>query len=353
MNCMYNQSPEIYEDYLLNRLSEKEKKEFELHLSSCPLCQKELELARILITGIQEIGKQEMKAEIRRQIEQKKLAPAGFNWGILLRAAAVILFLVIAPGMIYYYWYFLPNQQQKLLTSFKERTDFTQQVPSTPEEKLDRKEEESGKEQLLLKDKSIEQQTEPNEQMIIENKVVGADQVPAQLEADREKRLTEAIPSPAVTAGTSSEIYSTQPEKKLPATVFIFDSSQILIEKGGSRSSTLSKSAAEQPLVPVSQFWQYRQNAQTIQISVQEIQTGVSSTSTAELPEKFPVQIISTHYPNLQMIWQLDTTRVKFDPSQLQMIMDSTNYLMVQWPSGATYRIDTRQQNTEAVRIKP
>ncbi len=353
MNCIYNQTPEIYEDYLLNRLSEKEKEEFELHLSSCPLCQKELEFARVFIGGIREIGKQEMKAEIRRQVEQKQLAPAGFNWGILLRAAAVILFLVVAPGMIYYYWYFIPHQQQKLLTSSEETTDVTAQLPSTTEGKLDKKEDETAKDQLILNDKSREQRSKLNEPMTIENKVVGANHVPAQMEADHKKRSIAEIPSPAVTASTSSEAYSARPEKKLPATVFIFDSSQILIKKEVSRSSTLSKSAAEQPLAPVSHFWQYRQNTQTIQISVQEIRPSVSSPSAVELPEKFPVQIISTHYPNLQMIWQLDTTRVKFDPSQLQIIMDSSNYLMVQWPSGTTYRIDTRQQNTEAVKIKP
>lgn len=353
MNCMYNQSPEIYEDYLLNRLSEEEKKEFELHLSSCSQCQKELEFTRIFIAGIREIGKQEMKAEIRRQVEQKPIAPTGFNWGILLRAAAIILFLLVAPGMIYYYWYFIPNQQQKLLPSLKETTDFTAQIPSRPEGKLDRKGDETGKDQLLVKDKSEEQPSELNEQTTIENKAVSTDHVSAQIEADREKRSIEEIPSPAVTAGTSSEAYSAQPEKKLSGTIFFFDSSQIPIEKGVSRFSTFKKSHTEQPLAPVSQFWQYRQNTQTIQISVQEIRPSVSSTSPAELPEKFPVQIISTNYSNIQMIWQLDTTRVKFDPSQLQIIMDSNNYLMVQWPSGTTYRIDTRQKNTEAVRIKP
>ena len=109
MVCQYIRQNEIHEKYLLGRLSEQEKEEYLAHVKECESCRRELENQRLLIGGIREAGRREMKSEIRRQVEKMRQERRQETRRILLRIAAVLLFLVLAPGLVYYYQYFAPK----------------------------------------------------------------------------------------------------------------------------------------------------------------------------------------------------------------------------------------------------
>ncbi|MEJ2538051.1 MAG: zf-HC2 domain-containing protein, partial [Calditrichia bacterium] len=113
MDCNFIEKNEIHDKYLLHKLSDEEKQEYEQHIQDCERCRKELEHQLLIIGGIRQMGREEMKLEIRRQAEVYRQQRAGANWTVILKTAAVILFLVLAPGMIYYYQYFAPLEKQK------------------------------------------------------------------------------------------------------------------------------------------------------------------------------------------------------------------------------------------------
>lgn len=103
MDCSYIQQNEIHEKYLLNRLAEAEKAEYEKHIEDCTLCQKELEKQRTIIEGIREIGFQEMKNEIHQQVALVKAERKSVDWQMVLKVAAVLFMIAIIPSAIYYF----------------------------------------------------------------------------------------------------------------------------------------------------------------------------------------------------------------------------------------------------------
>ncbi|MFQ5583488.1 MAG: anti-sigma factor family protein, partial [Calditrichia bacterium] len=88
--------------YLLGRLEESKKKEYEAHLKDCPRCREELEKERELTAALKKAGREEMKAEIRRQVKAQEPVEKGFDWTMVLKAAAVFFFLITIPALYYY-----------------------------------------------------------------------------------------------------------------------------------------------------------------------------------------------------------------------------------------------------------
>ena len=125
MACLYNKDSEIYEKYILNRLSDKEQTDFEAHLGSCKICQERLEKEKWLQANLREIGKREMKSEIRKQVELIRTQKNMTDWGMIMRVAAIILFVVITPGIIYYYQYLAPplDEHEVAMVSDKEKEE--------------------------------------------------------------------------------------------------------------------------------------------------------------------------------------------------------------------------------------
>jgi len=138
-----------------------------------------------------------------------------------------------------------------------------------------------------------------------------------------------------------------------PGVYFAFDSSQLHFEKSTQELQMPGQSRSEMDQAAEPGFWQFRQNTQTIQISLQQDNRATDKKKNSEFPEKFPVQLIQTNYPDLQMVWQLDTSQIKIDPRQIQILLDPGKNLIVQLPSGVQYLIDTRKDSTEAVMITP
>lgn len=372
MKCQYREDPEIYEYYLLDRLSPEAKREFEAHLRDCPLCQKELALHRILISGIRETGKKEMKTEIQRQVKNRQAQPSPTNWEIYLRVAAVVLFLVIAPGMIYYYWQVLPGKQQDLFQTPAEKSlprqpdKITGLPPST--ELSEEKKLLIAKSEELKREKDQDVSQAVNETEGIEERAAAVEKpVPptaissSSPEADQEVSAVDMVKQSGEeveAAGSISTGKGAREDKAsqllpAPATFFAFDSCQIQFEKSTQNMLLPDQSRSEASKEALPEVWQFRQNTQTIQISLQQDRRIAEQPKISELPEKFPVQMIQGIYPNLQMVWQLDTSLVKIDPRQVRILVDSSNNLIVQLPSGVQYLINTRTDSTEAVMITP
>lgn len=102
MDCKYIQERDLHAAYLMGRLEELKKKEYEVHLKNCPRCREEQEKERRLTAALKEAGREEMKAEIRRQVEARKSAKKEFDWTVVLKAAAVLFFLITIPALYYY-----------------------------------------------------------------------------------------------------------------------------------------------------------------------------------------------------------------------------------------------------------
>jgi len=132
MDCQYIIKNDLHEKYILGKLDETEKREYEAHLQKCVSCQREYQKQKLLISAIRRIGKQEMKQEIHLQLEptsQEKRNDA--NWGMILKVAAALLFFVIAPGLIYYHQNMAPSHDAKLLETGKTDSAVRFSAPAT------------------------------------------------------------------------------------------------------------------------------------------------------------------------------------------------------------------------------
>ncbi len=109
MDCKYILQNEIHEKYLRGLLEDSEQNEYEKHLQECPSCQKEQQNQRILISGIRQIGRQEMKDEIRFQVKQSEMEKTKTDWTTFLKIAAVIFLIIITPSLFYYFQVIAPQ----------------------------------------------------------------------------------------------------------------------------------------------------------------------------------------------------------------------------------------------------
>lgn len=101
MNCEYILQNDFHERYVLGKLSDSEKSDYEKHLKECANCQKNLQEERRLIEGVKYAARQEMKLDIQKQTAQLKKSSSKTDWTIAFKVAAVMFFLVLMPSMIY------------------------------------------------------------------------------------------------------------------------------------------------------------------------------------------------------------------------------------------------------------
>lgn len=145
MGCKYILQNEIHEKYLRGLLEDSEKTEYEKHLQECPSCQEELQNQRLLISGIRQIGRQEMKDEILRQVEQSEREKTKTDWTTFLKIAAVIFLIIITPSLFYYFQVIAP-QHKALFPEIAEKI--------SPDEKEDDFAVDEMKSETIKEDKS-------------------------------------------------------------------------------------------------------------------------------------------------------------------------------------------------------
>ncbi len=139
MKCQFINNDDFFEDYILERLDEAEKQAFKGHLSECKVCSKKLAQQEKILIGIREVGRAEMKAEIKNQAELA--SSEKFNWSAVTRIAALAFIFILTPTMYYVY----KNQvqpesaplaaQESLSELMTAESDFADELGSLPVEK--------------------------------------------------------------------------------------------------------------------------------------------------------------------------------------------------------------------------
>ncbi len=107
MTCETIQSGDLIERYIMQTLSEAERKAFEEHITECPACASLLDQEQELLDGIDYHARKAMKQEIRSQVEKlRKQEPT--DWTLFFKVAAVLFFVAIIPGLLYYQYRIVP-----------------------------------------------------------------------------------------------------------------------------------------------------------------------------------------------------------------------------------------------------
>lgn len=112
MDCREIIEHEWHERYLLGRLDEAERRDYEQHLSVCPSCRKEMVHEQQMIAGIRETGKEAMKNEIRKQAATFSARESRVNWARIAKIAAIVFVILITPSV-----YFILNRESATFDS--------------------------------------------------------------------------------------------------------------------------------------------------------------------------------------------------------------------------------------------
>ncbi len=217
MDCPTAFPNDIHENYLLDRLSEIERADYEAHLQNCQSCQKILEAQRLLIAGIRQAGKQEMKDEIRRQVNQARSNKTASDWQLIYKAAAVVLILMISIGGFYY---FQQSQSLPVTMSVKE------QLPAVLEKApADAEDEAMPSATAVLKNRNTDAPQESGDK-------------PAPIAASRENRTT---------TNRQQEEPLEITEDNRSETLESLTSSGVSTANGASGKTSLSRGSAGQP----------------------------------------------------------------------------------------------------------
>lgn len=100
---------ELFDQYLLNQLGEVQKKAFEERLSNEPNFKEEFEIHKILVQGIQQHGREELKNFLK---ENATINFWGGNiWPKQMRVASVAVFLLFAGMYVLIHFYLQPKSQ--------------------------------------------------------------------------------------------------------------------------------------------------------------------------------------------------------------------------------------------------
>ena len=111
---------ELFDQYLLNQLSEEQKRAFEERLSKEPDLKEEFEIHQLLVQGIQFHGKAELKNFLK---ENATVTFWGGNiWPKQMRIASVAVFLVFAGLYALVHFYLQPQQHISLPFFVKHRS---------------------------------------------------------------------------------------------------------------------------------------------------------------------------------------------------------------------------------------
>jgi hypothetical protein len=358
MSCQYQKDSEIAEKYLLDRLSDKEKTEFEKHLRDCPICQERIEREKLLFAALQKIGREELKDDLKEQLQSSAVEKSSYNWGMLLKAAAVLLFFVLTPGIIYYYQEVMPREEDQISNEL--------QKPLAEKSRIEGdllKEEGAGgssysarEPQGMVQDgeiaarsnegdavsrsKKTEALSEPAEQTApvgrdeagaisnadriqdklairrsVEEEKVPRSQKQGTTEFDREKSLSSTPPATAITAENMAELSEIAP-----------------MESKGKPTS-----------------WQFSSDGQ--QINVRPIQTKTGTESEEAFPDSFPVRIIRQDSAQLDMEWIVPQNMIELNPGTIQLGRNDKNQLNVFINSQLLFQMDLQKDSTYARQI--
>lgn len=137
MDCRYIREYDLGENYLLRRLSEGQRREFEAHVRSCVRCQRELAGQQQLLAALRHAGKQEMKAEIARQVANLQESRPRWNWTAYAKIAVVLFMIILGPTLVYLYRT-QPEARMAVFDGSQEQTTFSREALEYAESKSQR-----------------------------------------------------------------------------------------------------------------------------------------------------------------------------------------------------------------------
>lgn len=372
MNCEIIQKNDLHEKYLLERMSDSEKLAYEEHLQSCAACRKQLQAQRRLISGIREIGRSEMKEEIRRQVSSLDGVGKRVNWGTLMRIAAVLFIVVLSPTVYYVYKTSVPRSAQvfeevQVVSSMSLKA----QADSVAESKEMRRavvQNEIGRAEAR---RSASQARVPAKQQRSSESVADAG---GDLEKSVElvKRPNER--SDAIKVSEKDDVESVQGETFVmqaaqPASFFRDDSEKgerEMLESGAPADLLRKKSKTE--TVPLATFdvdkiavqesdtaasgrlWSFQFDSLTI--VVEPVVVPADSSAAEAFPRSFGVEISERDSRVWRMKWFVSREFAALDASQITIRRLRDEAVEVVVRKQMTYRIDLRKEASTANRIQ-
>jgi hypothetical protein len=368
MACLYNNDLEVYEKYILNQLPDNEKTKFEAHLSSCKICQNRLEKEKWLQANLREIGKREMKSEIRKQVNLKRAEKKLTDWGMVMRVAAIILFVVLTPGIIYYYQYLAPPtvehevQQDKIVESEEtitpqaglyqdeDRADL-QVMPEKPPLAELKKIEQIGEREASARTK--------------EGEIAQSKEIPAEdARQVGDEKLEKSRPLKDATYSENLSAVATETEeiekfagKVEPAAamaddgaVFRYESDQSAV-KGKNENLDFFQSRSVSESQVNQKTWLFRKSSQEITIQLQLVDENRDEDK--EFPKKIPAQVTLQDSFRMMIECQVTPELYKLDPDSITLYQPNSQILQIQLPRQVIYQIDLTQKSQEAIQIRP
>ena len=377
MDCNFIEKNEMHEKYLLHKLNPADKMEYEQHLQDCTHCQKELEHQRLIIGGLRQMGREEMKLEIKRQVELHRQKSTGVNWSLILKTAAVILFFVLTPGMIYYYQYYVPVTK----TDQKAYQYQTEESVSQPAEPVAVETEQMPKKAKLAESKgtggfrSGEDAESPTvgrisreESVTLQSKRKSAPiqselaEVPDKVvnnNLEMQGRSRKKMEPPSAISGIkeSDELQAQADEGIIPSKnevesnkIYRFDKIQVPGTQTMGKTSKMlfSETGRSTPAADQKQL-HYTSLHQNINVILETSDLTAGKADQPEFPAQFPVIILNRDSTKIDMIWQVNQQLYKIDPNQITLQVPDTNTIQVDIQNKYDYRIDLKSPNTQAI----
>ncbi len=322
MTCEEIQKENLHEKFLFNELRGAVLREYRQHISSCSRCQKDLRTQQLLVRSLQEIGMDNMKEEIRRQISDfgSDFYRPGFNRNT--RVLIVVTLLVLATTAIYFGFFHSskPRYRKNLrLEKFLKSSS----APSTSDSVLaqsspvhSRKLEKAF--QLLEKENTYS----PSTSSLTSSKIL------------LQKKKT--------TRNTSSSTVSRSTED--PHLFSFFRAARVALP--GKNPSQSSNGSAPVPL------YKFKSGKRYILVNLHPAQEALPSAPDSSLPRRFPVEILLKDSALVVMDWFVNTALQTLPPEQLAIYQPDDHALLVRINGENRYRIPLNENRTEAILLE-
>lgn len=394
MDCKHIQKNEIHEKYLLNRLTEAEKAEYEKHIEECSPCREELNKQSKIIQGIREIGLQEMKYDIRQQVEEVRSEKKSVDWQMILKVAAVLFIIAIIPSAIYYFQTESGKPVSQLLksepsTSSSETFSFDKNQVND-ESKTNEKTPLSSKSTASL-EKPVNREKQDKAEILGEDRLKNSSDVvygrAEQGYAAAEAKSIEEIPdSDSILEKEEAEVTQSQTfiaakqkkdslSQKLSAGITYHYVKSDVVNKKAALFKTQEITTAQQydavtskKLAPETSLMEkstgrddnkstitsgavYETGEKQITINFLSAERKLMIDQESKLPQSFDVQIIVRDSSDWKMNLFVNKEFLQYDLNRIKLVINKTKiYLIIL--NDYIYEIDASEDSTKAVLIK-
>ena len=315
MTCEEIQKENLHEKFLFNELRGAVLREYRQHISSCSRCQKDLRTQQLLVRSLQEIGMDNMKEEIRRQISDfgSDFYRPGFSRNT--RVLIVVTLLLLATTAIYFGFFHSSKPRyrknprlEKFLSSPPSNDSAFAQSSPVHSRKLEKAF------QFLEKGNTHSPSTPSS----------ASSKIPSQ----KQKM-----------AGSSSSSTVSRPADD-PHLFPFFRAARVALP--GKNPSQPSNSSAPVPL------YKFKSGKRYILVNLHPAQEALPSTPDSPLPRRFPVEILLKDSALVVMDWFVNTALQTLPPEQLAIYRTDDHTLLVRINGENRYRIPLNENRTEA-----